>query len=234
MSGKKYDFTVFIVSLVMFFSVGAFGQQIGNGGSNISCVNCHKTLGGELAKPVAEWTGSIHQQNGITCPMCHGGNPSGTTMDTAMSKAAGFIGAPHGQAQFDACGKCHPTEAARFANSIMGKAYLEGKGGPSCAKCHGPHHNEIPVGTKICESCHKDTTGFDTVDPMNVTKSTVDKLSKLVIKTKEDKIKGQRPSVVPHVSEDLDPYKIGLIAFGAASFVFILGYILYLILEKRD
>ena len=236
---KKLVFAAVVFSLVMVFAVGAFGQKSSSGKKgtvigNISCVNCHKTLGGELAKPVAEWTGSVDQQNGITCDMCHGGDPTATTMDKAMSKEHGFIGAPHGQAQFEACRKCHGTEVAEYEKSIMGKAYLEGKGGPSCAKCHGPHHNAIPEVPQLCKSCHKDTTGFDQIDPMNVTASTVQMLSKMKIKLGEQKVAGTRPSVVPKISEDLDPYKIGLIAFGGAIFVFILGYFIYLILEKRD
>ncbi len=236
---KKSGLAVFICAMALVFAVSALGQKNASqhksgAAKNISCVTCHKTLGGELAKPVAEWTGSVHQQNGITCNMCHGGDPAATSMDKAMSKDHGFIGAPHGQAQFDACGKCHATEVAEYAKSIMGKAYLEGKGGPSCAKCHGAHHNAIPEVPQLCKSCHKDTTGFDQIDPMNVTEATVQMLSKMKIKLGEQKVAGTRPSVVPKIKEDLDPYVIGLIAFGGSIFVFILGYIIYLILEKRD
>ena len=239
MSEKKSGLTVFICAVALVLSVSVFGQknvsqQKSSVAKSISCVNCHKTLGGELTKPVTEWTGSIHYQNGITCNMCHGGDPTATTMEKAMSKDHGFIGAPHGQAQFDACAKCHATEVSMYAKSVMGKAYLEGKGGPSCAKCHGPHHNVIPEVPQLCKSCHKDTTGFDQIDPMNVTPSTVQTLSKMKIKLGEQKVSGTRPAAAPKISEDLDPYKIGLVAFGGSIFVFILGYIIYLILEKRD
>jgi hypothetical protein len=41
-----------------------------------ACVTCHTFLGGELGRPVAEWNGSIRQQNRITCDLCHGGDAS--------------------------------------------------------------------------------------------------------------------------------------------------------------
>jgi len=98
---------------------------------------------------VTDWKISIHHQNGITCDLCHGGNAEvevnvkqlsgeqfAAKQAAAMSLDHGFIGKPSGQAMFDMCANCHPDTVARYAESIMGKAYLANKGGPSCTTCH--------------------------------------------------------------------------------------------------
>ena len=144
-----------------------------------ACVTCHTFLGGELARPVVEWSGSIHQQNGITCDLCHCGgsgvslgdvrDPAGQAfadmMSRATSQAHGFIGKPSGKALFAVCARCHGQSVDRYAKSIMGKAYLDGKGGPSCVTCHQAHRNTMPEVPKGCESCHKDTAGVAQVGP---------------------------------------------------------------------
>lgn len=215
----------------------------------ISCVTCHKAFKGtKLAKPVTDWTGSIHYQNGITCNRCHGGNAKVKVGDVlkltgpefaaiqaaAMSKKLGFIGKPSGRALFDMCAKCHPSEVARFEGSIMGKAYLNNKGGPSCFTCHHAHNNVIPAVPKVCSQCHKDTTGFTQVDPMNVTVATITQLSKIRIELAREKTVGSRPALVPSFKGDLGSYTVGLLAFGAVIFLFLLGFGVYVILEKGD
>jgi hypothetical protein len=213
----------------------------------VVCVTCHSFLGGELAKPVTEWNNSIHRQNGITCDLCHGGNGHiavGNIRDLsaqafadlrsrAMSKAAGFVARPSGKELFAICSRCHSDSVNRYAGSIMGRAYLGGKGGPSCVTCHQAHNNVIPSVPKVCESCHKDTTGFDRIDPMNVTEATINELSRIRIGLAEEKARGARPALAPGFPEDLDPYQIGLLAFGGVLAVFFLGYLVYLTLEKR-
>jgi len=212
-----------------------------------ACVTCHLFLGGALAQPVTEWNASIHRQNDITCDLCHGGNPDIDLGDIqhlstqefdekkaqAMSKSDNFIGSPAGKAMFDMCGQCHDDAVAGYANSIMGKAYLANKGGPSCVTCHNAHNNVIPAVPKVCESCHKDTAGFDQIDPMNVTEATINQLSKIRIELAEEKAKGERPQLAPAFPEDMDTYQVGLLAFGAVLLLFLIGYLVYVILEKR-
>ncbi len=212
-----------------------------------ACVTCHTFLGGELARPVAEWSGSIHQQNGITCDLCHGGDASvdvgnvkdlagqgfADRMSSAMSKAKGFIGKPSGNSLFHMCAQCHRQSVDRYAKSIMGKAYLDRKGGASCVTCHQAHRNSMPEVPKVCESCHKDTTGFDQIDPMDVTESTVNALSGIRIKIAQEKMTGKKPTFIPEFPSELDAFQIGFIAFGAVIVLFVLGDIVYRVLEKR-
>ena len=212
------------------------------------CVACHTFLGGPLAKPVMEWHGSIHQSNGITCDLCHGGDASvevgdvkslggqdfADRMSRAMSKDHAFTGKPSGKGLFDVCSRCHSQSVARYAKSIMGKAYLEGKGGPSCITCHQAHRNTMPEVPKVCESCHKDTTGFDQIDPMDVTESTVNALSGIRIKIAQEKTTGKKLPFIPEFPSDLDAFQIGFFAFGAVIVLFFIGYVVYRVLEKRE
>ncbi len=213
----------------------------------VACIICHEYLGGELAKPVREWRGSIHEQNGIACSLCHGGDPGvelgnirqlapqqfAERQSRAMAKSRGFIGKPSGKAMFEVCGRCHGPSVDRYADSIMGKAYLGDKGGPSCTACHGVHRNAIPEVPKVCAGCHNDTTGFDQIDAMNVTASTIEELSRIRIKLAEEKARGRGPALLPEFPEDLGSFQIGFVAFGAVIVLFLIGYLVYVVLEKR-
>src|ERR1700756_5033777 len=91
----------FSLTLLLALVAPVFAQE-----EEISCVSCHKGLGGDLAKPVELWQDSIHKKNGIACYNCHGGNPKVQDMD-AMSPEAGFVGAPKENEVPKFCGKCH-------------------------------------------------------------------------------------------------------------------------------
>jgi hypothetical protein len=213
----------------------------------IACITCHEALGGSLTKPITEWKGSIHYQNGITCDRCHGGNAKVKVgnvrqlsptkflaiQSAAMSKALGFVGKPSGHALFHMCAQCHSATVKMFASSIMGKAYLQKKGGPSCVTCHHAHHNVIPAVPKVCSQCHKDTTGFTQIDPMNVTPATIVHLSKIRIRLAREKTEGTRPPLAPRFQGELGSYRVGLLAFGGVVFLFLIGCIVYMILEKE-
>ncbi len=92
----------------------------------------------------------------------------------------------------------------------------------------------MPEVPRVCESCHKDTTGFDQIDPMDVTESTVNTLSGIRIKIAQEKTTGKKPAFIPEFPSDLDAFQIGFFAFGAVIVLFIIGYIVYFVLEKRE
>ncbi len=212
-----------------------------------ACVLCHEFMDGELGRPVKEWKGSIHQQNGITCDPCHGGNAdvnvenikqlSGQEFEEkrsqAMSVSHGFVGKPSGKDLFAMCARCHRASVDRYAKSIMGKAYLDKKGGPSCVTCHQAHRNSMPEVPRVCESCHKDTAGFNQIDPMDVTESTVNALSGIRIKLAQEKTTGKKPPFIPEFPSELESFQIGFVAFGAVIVLFGFGYLVYVVLEKR-
>ncbi|HAM49659.1 MAG TPA: hypothetical protein DCP92_02785 [Nitrospiraceae bacterium] len=239
---KRYAAGVLVAITLIVCAVSARSEE-----KPVACITCHEYLGGELAKPVREWKGSIHQQNGITCNFCHGGNPEidlgniqqltplqlADKQSRAMAKSQGFIGKPSGKGMFEICGRCHGASVDRYVNSIMGKAYLGDKGGPSCVACHGAHRNTIPEVPKVCMGCHTDTTGFDQIDAMNVTASTIEELSKIRIKLAAEKARGREPALLPEFPEELGSFQIGFVAFGAVIFLFLIGYLVYAVLERR-
>jgi hypothetical protein len=209
-----------------------------------ACLACHETLKQDKIKSVTEnWLRSIHKQNGVTCDACHGGNPDiaikklnqisqkelAKYKALSMSRAKGFIGIPKGKVMFDVCGKCHNDSVNRYKNSIMGVAYLDNKGGPSCTDCHSAHYVIIPDVPNSCERCHKDTTGFDQIDPMNVNDATINELSGVKIKLAEEKIKGKEPPLFP---EELGSFQIGFVAFGAILVLLVISFVIYIVMEK--
>lgn len=214
----------------------------------VACITCHEALGGTLAEPISEWKESIHYQHGITCDGCHSGDATvvlgnvqelsgeqfAAIQSAAMSKAHGFVGKPSGQEMFSMCALCHSASVTRYADSIMGDAYLLNKGGPSCVTCHGAHRNVMPAVPESCSKCHQDTTGFAQIDPMNVTDATIAQLSGIRVQLAKEKIQGSKPSLAPRFPGELDSYQIGLLAFGGVIFLFLIGYMVYVILERSD
>jgi hypothetical protein len=69
---------------------------------------------------------------------------------------------------------------------------------------------------------------------MDVTESTVKALSGLKIKLAQEKTTGKTPPLIPEFPSDLDSFQIGFFAFGAVFVLFVMGYFVYTILEKRE
>jgi hypothetical protein len=236
---------VFALGWGLVFLLAGTGARAEQGPG--ACVTCHSFLGGDLARPITEWNASVHKQVGISCESCHGGNAAVEVgkiqnlspqefedkRSSAMSKSHGFIGKPSGKVMFAMCARCHGNSVDRYASSIMGIAYLDGKGGPSCVTCHNAHNNIMPSVPKVCEACHKDTTGYNRIDPMNVTEATINELSTIRIGIAEEKTKGAKPRLAPEFPEELDSYQIGVLAFAGVFVMFLIGFLIYVALEKR-
>ena len=137
------------------------------------------------------------------------GDEFAAIQSAAMSKALGFVGKPSGQAMFSMCEQCHSASVRRFADSIMGNAYLQNKGGPSCVTCHHAHRNVVSAVPETCSECHKETTGFAQIDPMNVTDATIAQLSRIRIQVAEEKTRGPDPRWLPGFREKWTPIKLG-------------------------
>jgi hypothetical protein len=212
--------------------------------SQNNCIQCHEFIGDEMGKPVSQWYGSIHQTHGITCDLCHGGNPNleigdlrnvspekiRTWSKRAMYAASNFIGAPTGQALFDLCAKCHPQSTANFAASLMGQAYLLKTGGPSCTRCHGAHRNVIPRVPDACKGCHQDTTGFDKLQVMTISEVQVRELARLRIQIAEQKVAGERYLFHHH----MESFQTALVIWGLVLLLFLAAVGLYRVMERRN
>ncbi len=209
-----------------------------------NCIQCHESMGDEMREPVSQWYGSIHQTHGITCDLCHGGNPNLEIGDLhnlshekiralakqAMYAASNFVGAPTGQALFDLCAQCHPQSTTNYAASIMGQAYLLKTGGPSCTRCHGAHRNVIPPVPNSCKSCHRDTTGFDKLQVMNISEVQVRELARLRIQVAEQKVAGERYLFQRH----LESFQTAVVIWGLVLLLFLAAVGLYRVVERRN
>jgi hypothetical protein len=122
--------------------------------ADIVCIDCHAKLPGKYGEPVKLWRGSIHDENGIACNSCHGGDPKDAA--NAMSPGRGFLGAPKEKDIPAFCGRCHVGVLKDYLSSLHGKAL--GKGGPTCVTCHGNHRvvkaSLALINEKTCSQCH--------------------------------------------------------------------------------
>ncbi len=141
---------LFSFCLLLVLVPGIFAQE-----EDISCVNCHKQLEGDLAKPVELWQESIHKKNGISCHNCHGGNPKVQDID-AMKPEAGFVGAPKEEGVPKFCGKCHVAVMENYMKSPHWQTEKEKR--PVCTTCHTAHHQQRAtlelINEKDCSRCH--------------------------------------------------------------------------------
>jgi predicted CXXCH cytochrome family protein len=142
-----------------------------------SCVECHKDLPGPLGEAVGLSASDIHQQRGLSCADCHGGDPSQSNPSAAMNRARGFIGKPKPTDIPQLCGKCHSNaefmkrfnpslrvdQQHEYSTSVHGKLLATGDTKPAtCASCHGFHgvrsvkDPQSPVfALNVAETCSK-------------------------------------------------------------------------------
>ena len=124
------------------------------GATEIVCTQCHSTLPEEYSRPVTLWRGSIHDENGIACNDCHGGNPADAA--NAMNPDQGFLGVPQEEEIPAFCGRCHVGVHKDYLASQHGQAL--GSGGPTCVTCHGSHQivkaSLELINEELCSRCH--------------------------------------------------------------------------------
>ena len=120
----------------------------------IVCITCHGAMPGRYGEPVKLWKGSVHEENGIACNACHGGDPRDAA--NAMKKERGFLGAPKYNDVPAFCGRCHVGVLKDYLASGHGRALASG--GPSCVICHGSHQivkaSLELINEKACSRCH--------------------------------------------------------------------------------
>lgn len=127
-------------------------------GQGDSCVTCHSSLEGPQGKPASLFKDDVHQQAGLTCADCHGGDPKEMSMD-AMSPSKGFRGTPKKTQIPEFCGRCHSDpgtmrkynpsirtdQLSEYLTSVHGKRLKAGDAkAAACVDCHSVH-NILPV-----------------------------------------------------------------------------------------
>ncbi len=170
---SKIIYSSCFVILAIFFSYSSLHAQ-----SN-SCIDCHMELEDELLEPVENFKTDIHQQFGLSCADCHGGNPAEEDIDLAKDKS--FIGIPERSKIPEFCASCHSDSSymRRFNPSLRvdqediywtsEHGQLLEKGDTKvavCTDCHNTHGIQAATHPKswtfpwnipqMCGRCHSD------------------------------------------------------------------------------
>ena len=116
-----------------------------------TCLKCH--LDNDLM-PQGYFAEDVHEQQGLSCAGCHGGDPSAEDMEEAMSAENGYIGVPAKQDIPAFCGGCHskieimrvyqpriPTDQVQqYYTSRHGRQLQTGdQQVAQCVSCHSAH-----------------------------------------------------------------------------------------------
>jgi nitrate/TMAO reductase-like tetraheme cytochrome c subunit len=130
---------------------------------NNSCVNCHSQLLEPLgvSNRYLEWQLSSHEEKGVSCEKCHGGDPSAKNKEKAH---AGVLSSSNPQSRLhwknqpETCNACHQNVVSSFVQSTHYQR-LKGIGlGPSCNTCHAHMATKAiysPAETAgLCAQCH--------------------------------------------------------------------------------
>jgi nitrate/TMAO reductase-like tetraheme cytochrome c subunit len=137
-----------------------------------SCVACHSNpnfyvTNKKLYDYFQRWQESLHQQEGVTCVDCHGGNPKAPDKEGAhgahlsesdASSAVNFRNIPR------TCGECHEEIYRGFRTSEHFEKVVAEKQadqGPTCVSCHGSIDvavlNVVTV-EETCARCHNEVS----------------------------------------------------------------------------
>ena len=161
---------VFVLILVLHFSMISNAQD--------NCFDCHSGWEEGENSPTQKWAYDIHNQAGLTCADCHGGNPALDDMDEVRA-SKGYRGVPSVNDIPQFCGRCHSDAAymkkynpalpvdqvAKYVTSRHGVLLKSGdKKVATCVSCHSVH-NISPASTPtssvyplnlpgVCAQCH--------------------------------------------------------------------------------
>jgi hypothetical protein len=140
---------------------------------NNSCVICHANVNEPLKVSVKyyDWHMTRHQEKGVSCDKCHGGDPASTDK---LKAHAGVLVSTDAQSRLSrnnqaaTCGACHQSVANAFVQSAHYQKLKSVGLGPSCNTCHQHMATKViyaPDETaNLCSSCHN-TTNFLTPRP---------------------------------------------------------------------
>jgi predicted CXXCH cytochrome family protein len=176
MKTLKLKRIIFSFTLII---LAAFLLDITLNAQTNSCVDCHKELGDEFQALVESFEGDIHQQFGLSCVDCHGGNPEEEDYDLAKDKS--FKGIPERSQVPEFCASCHSDSSyiRRFNPSLRvdqediywtsehGQLLKRGDTKVAvCTDCHNTHGIQAATHPKswtfpwnipqMCGRCHSD------------------------------------------------------------------------------
>jgi len=130
-----------------------------------SCVNCHQDAAfyaqyPKLYEYYQKWLVSPHEQAGVTCDQCHGGDTSAGAMEevhAAVLPMNDERSTLYYTKQPDTCGQCHPNQRKQFVQSKHYAALMNHRTAPTCTTCH-PAMSRRPelrsIVLNACSTCH--------------------------------------------------------------------------------
>jgi len=141
-----------------------------HGSSEESCRGCHKqekfrVQNKKIFDYFKDWEGSPHDEAGLSCTACHGGQPAAESKEKAH---AGILpqSDPRSPVHYKnipaTCGSCHEANLERFSRSRHYKLLETDGRGPSCINCHGSLSARVYYTTiveRACSTCHNAETG---------------------------------------------------------------------------
>ena len=168
-----------VIILILFLASINFGQEEKKEKEQTNtCISCHEE---NEMMPEDYNAFDVHYSAGLTCADCHGGNPKAEDEEDAMSRKAGFVGAPSRKEMPKFCGKCHSDinymkkynprietdQVKRYYTSIHGIQLKKGDENIAvCSSCHTAH-SILPAKDarsttyavnlpSTCNNCHGD------------------------------------------------------------------------------
>jgi cytochrome c7-like protein/cytochrome c554/c'-like protein len=168
----KLSLFILFVAIGVMQSWGVEGspaqQSAGAAYKQNNCVNCHSQLVGPLhvGNRYLEWQFSAHQEKGVGCEKCHGGDPAASDKEKAH---IGVLGQSDPKSrinwrnQSETCGACHQDVVDAFKQSAHFKQIKDVGIGPSCINCHAHMATRVIYDSSetadLCARCHN-TTNF--------------------------------------------------------------------------
>lgn len=158
MSRNRFTFGFILVALSVALSAST--QSAENG-----CISCHQQSDFYVQYPklhdyYQQFLVSPHNQAGVTCDSCHGGDASANSLEKAhvgvlpMSNKDSTV---HYQEQPETCGQCHSDKRAQFVQSKHYAALMGQRSAPTCTTCH-PAMSSRPeyriIVLNACRNCH--------------------------------------------------------------------------------
>ena len=138
-----------------------------------SCVGCHQALPQTfVGHTFADWQGSRHAQQGVSCHNCHGGDPTQANEDLAH-RGVRSSRDPESPLYFtrvpETCGRCHTAEFGFFRESVHYRQLQDTGRGPNCVTCHGAMAIAILRPRQLestCTACHNERLGIRPDEPL--------------------------------------------------------------------
>jgi nitrate/TMAO reductase-like tetraheme cytochrome c subunit len=134
------------------------------------CAECHSdpdlfVTNKKLYDYYQQWQNSVHEQEGVACDDCHGGDPSASDKDESHGLGVAESDPDSGiyYANVPAtCGGCHEEILESFTESEHFKHVKkeeEEQQGPTCVSCHGsiePTILDVNSVADTCVRCHNE------------------------------------------------------------------------------